>query len=92
MTQIAGLPTLLPTDHDAVYVVTGGNRGLGLEHVRQFLEKTDVHVVATTTKAPSEAKNLMLFKDQGKGHRLTIITLNLSDESSIKVGLSIISC
>lgn len=88
MTQISKLPTLLPTDSDAVYVVTGGNRGLGLEHVRQFLEKSDAHVVATTTKdPPSEAHNLKLLKDQGKGHRLTVVTLNLSDESSIKVGL-----
>lgn len=68
MTQLAKLPTLLPTDSDAVYVVTGGNRGLGLEHVRQFLEKSDAHVVATTTKdPPSEAHNLKLLKDQGKG-------------------------
>ena len=92
MTQIADLPTFLPTDRDAVYVVTGGNRGLGLEHVRQFLEKTDVQVVATTTKDPSEAKNLMLFKDQGKGHRLTVFTLDLSDEFSIKVGLGVTGC
>lgn len=88
MTQIAQLPTLLPTDSSAVYVVTGGNRGLGLEHVRQFLEKSDAHVVATTTKSPpSEAHNLKLLKDQGKGHRLTVVTLDLSNESSIKVGL-----
>ena len=88
MTQIAQLPTLLPTDSSAVYVVTGGNRGLGLEHVRQFLEKSDAHVVATTTKSPpSEAHNLKLLKDQGKGHRLTVVTLDLSKESSIKVGL-----
>ena len=92
MTQIAKLPTLLPTDSAAVYVVTGGNRGLGLEHVRQFLEKSDAHVVATTTKSPpSEARNLQLLKDQGKGHRLTVVTLNLSDESSIKVDLNVTS-
>lgn len=90
MTQLAKLPTILPTDSDAVYVVTGGNRGLGLEHVRQFLEKTDAHVIATTTiNPPSAAKNLKLLQDQGKGDRLTVITLDLSDESSIKVGLGI---
>lgn len=85
MTHISELPTLLPTGADAVYVVTGGNRGLGLEHVRQFLEKTQAHVVATTTKSPpSEANNLKLLADQGKSHRLTVGTLDLSDESSIK--------
>ena len=86
MTHVAKLPILLPTDRDAVYVVTGGNRGLGLEHVRQFLEKTDAHVVATTTKdPPSKANNLRLLADQGKGHRLTVVSLDLSKESSIKV-------
>ncbi len=91
MTHISKFPTLLPTGADAVYVVTGGNRGLGLEHVRQFLEKTQAHVVATTTKSPpSEANNLRLLADQGKSHRLTVVTLDLSDESSIKV--SHLSC
>lgn len=86
MTHISKLPTLLPTDAEAVYVVTGGNRGLGLEHVRQFLEKTQARVVATTTHSPtSDADNLRLLADQGKAHRLTVVTLDLSDESSIKV-------
>ena len=86
MTHISKLPTLLPTDAEAVYVVTGGNRGLGLEHVRQFLEKTQARVVATTTHSPtSNADNLRLLADQGKAHRLTVVTLDLSDESSIKV-------
>ncbi len=86
MTHISQLPTLLPTGADAVYVVTGGNRGLGLEHVRQFLEKTQAHVVATTTNnPPSQANNLRLLADQGKAHRLTVVTLDLSDESSIEV-------
>lgn len=90
MTHVAKLPTLLPTDRDAVYVVTGGNRGLGLEHVRQFLEKTDAQVVATTTNSPpSEAKNLRLLADQGNGHRMTVVSLDLSKESSIKVYCSV---
>ena len=86
MTHVSKLPTLLPTGADAVYVVTGANRGLGLEHVRQFLEKTQAHVIATTRKNPaSDASNLRLLADQGKSHRLTVVTLDLSDESSIKV-------
>lgn len=92
MTHISKLPTLLPTDAEAVYVVTGGNRGLGLEHVRQFLEKTQARVVATTTHSPtSDADNLRLLADQGKAHRLTVVTLDLSDESSIKAAAQQIS-
>ena len=90
MVHISKLPTLLPTTADAVFVVTGGARGLGLEHVRQFLEKTQVQVVVTTTKKPaSNAKNIRALAEQGKGHRLTVVTLDLSDEASIKVAHSL---
>ena len=70
-----------------VYVVTGGNRGLGLEHVRQFLEKTDAHVVATTRHVEA-AHNLQYFVQQGKADRLMVVSLDLEDEESIQVALS----
>jgi len=38
-------PTIFSDSPDAVFIVTGGNRGLGLEHVKQFLEKTKVKLV-----------------------------------------------
>ena len=65
-------------------MVTGGNRGLGLEHVRQFLEKTDAHVVATT-RCVEAAQNLQYFIEQGKADRLTVVMLDLEDENSIQV-------
>ena len=70
-----------------VYVVTGGNRGLGLEHVREFLEKTDAYVIATTRHVEA-AHNLQYFVEQGKADRLTVVSLDLEDEESIQVALS----
>ena len=58
----------------------------GLEHVRQLLEKTDAHVVATTRRL-EVAHNLQYFAEQGKEDRLTIVALDLEDEGSIQVQL-----
>lgn len=82
--HVSKIPVLLPTDEDAVYVVTGANRGIGLEHARQFLEKTKAHVVCTVRKS-STIKHLQAFEEQGHKHRITIVELDTSDESSIKV-------
>lgn len=57
---------------------------MGLEHVRQFLEKTDVNVVATV-RCLELAHNLQYFAEQGKEDRLTIVAMDLEDENSIKV-------
>lgn len=69
-----------------MYVITGANRGLGLEHVRQFLEKTDANVVATT-RCLDRAQNLQFFAEQGKEDRLMVVALDLEDEASIEVSL-----
>lgn len=82
--HVAKIPQLLPTDADAVFVVTGGNRGLGLEHVRQFLEKTKAHIIVTVRKS-SDTQHLTAFARQGHGKRFTLVHVDASDESSIEV-------
>lgn len=74
---------LVPTDTSAVYVVTGGNRGLGIEHVKQFLEKTDAKVVATARQpSKADALNALAKKHQ---ERVSVVELDTSSEPSIEV-------
>ena len=81
--HVAKIPQLLPTDDSAVYMVTGGNRGLGLEHVRQFLEKTKAHIIVTVRKE-SNINHLRAFAKQGHSKRFTLVYVDTSDESSIQ--------
>lgn len=76
-------PTLVSNSSDAVFVVTGGNRGLGIEHVKQFLDKTKVKIVATA-RQPSKADQLNGLLKQYKD-RLFVVELDASDEASIEV-------
>ncbi len=76
-------PTIISDSPDAVFIVTGGNRGLGLEHVKQFLEKTQVKVVATA-RQPAKADQLNGLLKQHQG-RLSVIELDTSEEASIEV-------
>ncbi len=76
-------PTVVPDSADAVFVVTGGNRGLGLEHVKQFMEKTKVKIVATA-RQPAKADQLNGFLKQYKD-RLSVVELDAGDEASIEV-------
>ena len=76
-------PSIISDSPDAVFVVTGGNRGLGLEHVKQFLEKTAVKVVATARQpAKADQLNGLLQKHPD---RLSVIELDTSDEASVEV-------
>ncbi len=75
--------TLVPNSADAVFIVTGGNRGLGFEHVKQFLEKTKVKIVATA-RQPAKADQLNGFLKQYKD-RLSVTELDTGDEASIEV-------
>ena len=74
---------LIPTDNTAVYIVTGGNRGLGLEHVKQFLEKTNAKVVATA-RQPSKADELNTLSKK-YANRLSVVELDTGSETSIEV-------
>lgn len=87
--HVSKIPVLLPTDDNAVYLITGANRGIGLEHARQFLEKTKAHVVCTVRKS-STIKHLQAFEEQGRSHRLLIVELDTTDEKSIQVAFRFI--
>ena len=76
-------PTVVPNTSDAVFVITGGNRGLGIEHVKQFLEKTKVKIVATA-RQPSKADELNRLLKQ-YSDRLSIVELDTWSEESIEV-------
>lgn len=82
--HVSKIPKLLPTDENAVYVITGANRGIGLEHARQFLEKTKANVVCTVRKS-STVKHLQAFQEQGHSHRLLMVELDTMNENSIQV-------
>lgn len=68
----------------SVVVITGSSRGLGLEFVRQLLDSTESHVVATA-RDPQKADALTALVKQ-QPDRLKLVALDTGDESSIKVG------
>jgi len=63
-------------------VVTGANRGIGLEFVRQFLDKGNKKVIATARSLP-EATELNKLAE-ASGGRLVVMELDISSEESIK--------
>ena len=82
------ISTVVPTAASAVFLITGANRGLGVEHVRQFLQKSKVKVVATA-RQPAKATELKGLQDQ-YNDRLTVVELDVADEASIKVKLQLL--
>lgn len=76
-------PNVVSDTSETVFVVTGGNRGLGIEHVKQLLEKTKVMIVATA-RQPTKAEELNELHKQ-YSDRLSIIELDTSSEESIEV-------
>ena len=66
-----------------VIVITGANKGLGLEHVKQFLEKSSYRLIATA-RAPEKAADLQKLASSHEG-RLHILQLDATDDESIQV-------
>ena len=60
-------------------LITGANRGLGLEFARQY--EADNWQVFATCRHPESATNL---QDLAKAGRLKIIELDVTDEATIK--------
>jgi len=61
-------------------LVTGANRGLGLEFVRQYLD--DGWTAIATCRAPEAATSLKALADASDG-RLTILALDVTDDASV---------
>lgn len=64
-----------------VALVQGSSRGLGLEFVRQLVERPNTRVVATC-RTPAAAEQLQALQQRHAG-RLDIVQLDSTDESSI---------
>jgi NAD(P)-dependent dehydrogenase (short-subunit alcohol dehydrogenase family) len=63
------------------YVISGANRGIGLEFVRQLLARGDT--VEAGTRAPAEASQLASLARESGG-RLRIHSLDVSDTNSVR--------
>ncbi|MEM7111788.1 MAG: SDR family oxidoreductase [Chloroflexota bacterium] len=66
-------------------LITGSNRGVGLELTRQCLEQGQR--VFATCRQPEQATALQALKEQ-HGERLTIFALDVADVDSIKTAVS----
>ena len=62
-------------------MITGANRGIGLEFVRQYAEE-GIEVIATC-KRPDEAKALILLTD--KFPNLSVEKLDMNSDEDLKV-------
>ena len=66
---------------DAVYLISGASRGIGLEFAKQILERTRGRVVALC-RDPSSSKGLCDLVSSGDG-RLHTIAMDLERQASI---------
>ena len=82
--QIVEMVATVTFDAQSVVVITGSSRGLGLEFVKQLLDTTESHVVATA-RDPQKADSLTALAKK-QPDRLKLVSLDTGDESSIKVG------
>ena len=63
------------------YLVTGANRGIGLEFVRQLVARDGAHVVATC-RDPEGAEDLQALSSAHQG-QITILALDVADAQSV---------
>ena len=73
-----------------VALVQGSSRGLGLEFVRQLLERPGTRVVATC-RAPAAAQQLQALQQQ-HASQLEIVQLDSTDEGSIARAAEQVGC
>ena len=62
-------------------LITGGNRGLGLEMVRQYLSAGDR--VFATTRSPQPAGSELAQLQAAHPEQLTVVTLDVADEAAL---------
>ena len=68
-----------------VVLVTGANRGLGLEFARQYA--ADDWMVLAACRSPKDAKELQALAAESNG-RVRIIEMNVADTESVKAAAS----
>ncbi|CAM9807139.1 unnamed protein product, partial [Phaeothamnion confervicola] len=68
-------------DADAVFFVTGANRGIGLEMAKQLLGRTQ-GVIVGACRSPNDATALQQLVE-GNPNRVRIMQLDLTDQASI---------
>lgn len=62
-------------------LITGANRGIGLELVKRYLQEDDWHVIATC-RQPANAIELKQLVESSS-NRLTILALEVTDSASV---------
>ncbi|KAK9937000.1 hypothetical protein M0R45_013819 [Rubus argutus] len=82
MTQRASLSSSAVKWEGGVSMVQGASRGIGLEFVKQLLEKKKGHVIATC-RNPNEATSLLHLQSKF-AERLSVLRLDVTNESTIE--------
>ena len=68
---------------NAVVVITGANRGIGLEMATQILRKSEGNAVVAACRDPAGATELMDLQREVGADRLAVTELDVSEESSV---------
>lgn len=74
-----------------VSMVQGASRGIGLEFVRQLLRRSDGGRVVATCRAPGSAAELQKLREEHAPGRLTVLPLDVTDESTIEAAAASIT-
>ncbi len=64
-------------------LISGANRGIGLEFVRQWLGRADARIFATARR-PRQADELLALE----GPRLTVLPMDVSDPASVRAAVA----
>ena len=68
---------------NACVVVTGANRGIGLEFCKQILAKSPGNSIVASCRDPNAADDLTALQKEVGESRLAVVALDVADETSI---------
>jgi len=74
---------------NVIAFVQGASRGLGLEMVRQLVEKPQVKKVYASCRSPDQADDLQTLASQFAG-RVCIVKIDVTDEASIEAAAALV--